>query len=60
MKLHELKPTEGSVKKGKRIGRGEGSGKGGTSTKGHKGQKSRSGYSSTAFQTSGTSLISFT
>ena len=45
MKLHELKPAEGSVKKGKRIGRGEGSGKGGTSTKGHKGQKSRSGYS---------------
>ena len=45
MKLHELKPAEGSIKKGKRIGRGEGSGKGGTSTKGHKGQKSRSGYS---------------
>jgi large subunit ribosomal protein L15 len=45
MKLHELKPAEGSVKKGKRIGRGEGSGKGGTSTKGHNGQKSRSGYS---------------
>ena len=45
MKLHELKPNEGSVKKGKRVGRGEGSGKGGTSTRGHKGQKSRSGYS---------------
>ena len=45
MKLHELKPNEGSVKKGKRIGRGEGSGKGGTSTRGHKGAKSRSGYS---------------
>lgn len=45
MKLHELKPAEGSVKKGKRIGRGEGSGKGGTSTRGHKGAKSRSGYS---------------
>ena len=45
MKLHELKPAEGSVKKGKRIGRGQGSGKGGTSTKGHNGQKSRSGYS---------------
>jgi len=45
MKLHELKPAEGSVKKGKRIGRGEGSGRGGTSTKGHNGQKSRSGYS---------------
>jgi large subunit ribosomal protein L15 len=45
MKLHELKPAEGSTKKGKRIGRGEGTGRGGTSTKGHKGQKSRSGYS---------------
>lgn len=45
MKLHELKPAEGSVKKGKRVGRGEGSGKGGTSTRGHKGAKSRSGYS---------------
>lgn len=45
MKLHTLKPAEGSVKKGKRIGRGEGSGKGGTSARGHKGAKSRSGYS---------------
>ncbi len=45
MKLHELKPAEGSVKKGKRVGRGQGSGKGGTSTRGHKGAKSRSGYS---------------
>lgn len=46
MELHNLKPAAGSVKKGKRIGRGQGSGKGGTSTKGHKGAKSRSGYSS--------------
>jgi large subunit ribosomal protein L15 len=38
MKLHTLKPAEGSVKKEKRIG-------GGTSTRGHKGAKSRSGYS---------------
>ena len=45
MELHNLKPAEGSVKKGKRIGRGEGSKRGGTSTRGHKGQKSRSGYS---------------
>ena len=44
-KLESLKPAEGSVKKGKRIGRGEGSKRGGTSTKGHKGAKSRSGYS---------------
>ena len=45
MKLHNLKPAEGSTKKGKRIGRGQGSGHGGTSTRGHKGQQSRSGYS---------------
>ena len=45
MKLHTLKPAKGSIKKGKRIGRGQGSGKGGTSTRGHKGAKSRSGYS---------------
>ena len=47
MDLSNLKPAEGSVKREKRIGRGEGSGKGGTSTRGHKGQKSRSGYSRT-------------
>ena len=46
MDLSNLKPAEGSTKKRKRIGRGEGSGKGGTSTRGHKGAKSRSGYSS--------------
>jgi large subunit ribosomal protein L15 len=45
MSLHNLTPAEGSIKKGKRIARGEGSGKGGTSTRGHNGQKSRSGYS---------------
>ena len=45
MQLNNLKPAKGSVKSGKRIGRGEGSGKGGTATRGHKGQKSRSGYS---------------
>ncbi|KAB1155179.1 50S ribosomal protein L15 [Tenacibaculum aiptasiae] len=45
MSLHNLKPAEGSVKKVKRIARGEGSGKGGTAARGHKGAKSRSGYS---------------
>ncbi len=45
MELHSLKPAKGSVKKRKRIARGQGSGHGGTSTRGHKGQKSRSGYS---------------
>jgi len=46
MNLNNLKPAEGSVKKVKRIGRGQGSGHGGTSTRGHKGAKSRSGYKS--------------
>ncbi len=45
MNLSNLRPAEGSVKRGIRKGRGEGSGKGGTSTRGHKGAKSRSGYS---------------
>ena len=45
MNLRSLKPAEGSVRKDKRIGRGQGSGRGGTSTRGHKGAKSRSGYS---------------
>lgn len=45
MDLSNLKPAKGSVKKSKRVGRGQGSGKGGTSTRGHKGAKSRSGYS---------------
>jgi len=45
MDLSNLKPAKGSVKRSKRVGRGQGSGKGGTSTRGHKGAKSRSGYS---------------
>lgn len=43
MKLHELKPNEGSVQTKKRVGRGAGSGLGKTSGKGHKGQNARSG-----------------
>ena len=46
MKLHNLKPAEGSTHKAIRIGRGEASGKGGTSTKGNKGGQSRAGYKS--------------
>jgi large subunit ribosomal protein L15 len=46
MELHNLKPASGSVKRSKRIARGQGSGTGGTSTRGHKGAKSRSGYKS--------------
>jgi large subunit ribosomal protein L15 len=44
MDLSNLKPAKGSVKKKKRIGRGEGSTRGGTATKGHKGAQSRAGY----------------
>jgi large subunit ribosomal protein L15 len=43
MKLHELKPTEGSRQEPKRKGRGIGSGNGKTAGKGHKGQNARSG-----------------
>ena len=43
MKIHEMKPAEGSVSKSKRLGRGIGSGLGKTSGKGHKGQNARSG-----------------
>lgn len=42
-KLHTLKPATGSVKKNKRLGRGQGSG-GSTAGRGHKGAQSRSGY----------------
>ncbi|PWA12936.1 50S ribosomal protein L15 [Pueribacillus theae] len=43
MKLHELKPSEGSRHSRKRVGRGIGSGNGKTAGKGHKGQNARSG-----------------
>lgn len=43
MKLHTLKPNEGSVKSRKRVGRGTSSGFGKTSGRGHKGQNARSG-----------------
>ncbi|MBW1914516.1 MAG: 50S ribosomal protein L15 [Deltaproteobacteria bacterium] len=43
MRINDLSPIKGSVKKRKRVGRGVGSGHGKTSCRGHKGQKSRSG-----------------
>ncbi|EKH2207000.1 50S ribosomal protein L15 [Staphylococcus pseudintermedius] len=43
MKLHELKPSEGSRKLRNRVGRGAGTGNGKTSGRGQKGQKARSG-----------------
>lgn len=45
MELNNLRPSAGSTKNRKRIGRGTGSGHGKTATKGHKGQKARSGGS---------------
>ena len=43
MRLDDLRPAAGSIKRRKRVGRGPGSGHGKTSTKGTKGQRSRSG-----------------
>ena len=43
MKLNELSPAAGSVKAGKRKGRGIGTGNGKTAGRGHKGQWARSG-----------------
>lgn len=43
MKLHELRPAEGSRKAPKRVGRGTGSGLGRNAGKGEKGQNARSG-----------------
>jgi large subunit ribosomal protein L15 len=43
MKLHTLRPADGSTKNNKRLGRGQGSG-GSTAGRGHKGAQSRSGY----------------
>ncbi|MDM7461520.1 MAG: 50S ribosomal protein L15 [bacterium] len=41
MEMHTLKPTSGSKKRRKRVGRGIGSGHGKTATRGTKGQKAR-------------------
>jgi large subunit ribosomal protein L15 len=43
MKLHELRPAEGSKKRRKRVGRGIAAGQGKTAGRGTKGQKARSG-----------------
>jgi len=43
--LHDLRPSPGSHRNRKRVGRGPGSGTGKTSGRGQKGQKSRSGAS---------------
>jgi large subunit ribosomal protein L15 len=43
VKLHELRPAEGTTKAKKRIGRGTASGQGKSAGKGQKGQNARSG-----------------
>lgn len=43
MKLHDLRPAEGTNKNKKRLGRGTASGQGKSAGKGQKGQNSRSG-----------------
>ncbi|MCX7682614.1 MAG: 50S ribosomal protein L15 [Anaerolineae bacterium] len=43
MKLHDLKPAEGAVRKRKRVGRGIAAGQGKTAGRGTKGQRARSG-----------------
>jgi len=43
MRLHDLRPAEGSTKSRKRVGRGTGSGLGTTAGRGMNGQNSRSG-----------------
>lgn len=58
LSLNNLSPAKGSVKKNKRIGRGQGSGKGGTSTRGHKGDQARSGYKFKAYFEGGQMPIS--
>ncbi len=45
MQLSDLRPTDGSRRKTKRVGRGRASGHGKTSTRGHNGQGQRSGES---------------
>ena len=45
MDLSNLKPSEGSKKNKKRVGRGHGTGQGVQAGRGHKGAQSRSGYS---------------
>jgi len=43
VKINQLKPPKGAIKRRKRIGRGPGSGHGKTSCRGHKGLNARSG-----------------
>ena len=53
MNLSNMKPSAGSTKNRKRVGRGPGSGHGKQSTQGGKGQKGSSGYKSRAWSEGG-------
>jgi len=53
MKLHDLKPNEGSKKNRKRVGRGVSAGQGKTAGRGTKGQGARSGGSTRLYHQGG-------
>src|SRR5574339_922266 len=53
MKLHELKPNEGSKKNRKRVGRGISAGQGKTAGRGTKGQGSRAGSGGNLYRQGG-------
>jgi large subunit ribosomal protein L15 len=53
MNLSQLKPSKGSRKRRKVVGRGIGSGHGKTSTRGHKGQKARTSPSVSRYMEGG-------
>jgi large subunit ribosomal protein L15 len=53
MKLHDLKPNEGSKKERKRVGRGTAAGQGKTAGRGTKGQGARAGGGTRLYQQGG-------
>ena len=53
MKLHDLKPNEGSTKRRRRVGRGIAAGQGKTAGRGMKGQRSRSGFGGALYRQGG-------
>ena len=53
MKLHDLKPNEGSTKRRRRVARGIGAGQGKTAGRGYKGQLSRSGSGGALYRQGG-------
>jgi large subunit ribosomal protein L15 len=53
MKLHDLKPNEGSKKRRRRVARGIAAGQGKTAGRGMKGQKSRSGAGGALYRQGG-------